>query len=194
MLVDGLGLDLTDPNLSDTPKRMAKMYCDELFSGLCDAPPKMTVFPNQDNYDEMIMLDNIPFTSVCSHHFLPFQGVAWFLYIPGEYLEGTSLAAQYVYPQGQLVGASKIPRLIQYYAARPQLQERLTQQIMDDFVKTIKPRGAMIVMRATHGCMTCRGVRVSNGTGMTTSKVYGSFKDNDITRQEAFELIKLSRK
>ena len=194
MLSEGLGLDMKDPNLRETPKRIAKMYCNELFSGLTQPPPLLTLFPNSDDYDEMVMIDNIPFTSVCSHHFLPFQGLAWFLYIPGPYREGISIAEMDLFPQGELIGASKIPRLIQHYAARPQLQERLTQQIMEHFVEVVHPRGAMLVMRATHGCMTSRGVKIGNNAGMTTSKVYGSFKENPATRQEGLELIKLSRR
>jgi len=182
LMVNGLGLDLNDPNYADTPLRIAKMYTEDLFWGLSSEPPKITTFPNADNYDEIVMIDNIPFVSVCSHHFLPFQGLAWFAYIPNEFKEGTELS-----------GASKIPRLIQYYAARPQLQERLTHQIVDHFENKIKPKGTMLVMRAVHGCMSCRGVKTGNGTGMMTSKVKGSFRRNS-TRMEALSLINMSIK
>lgn len=177
ILSEGLGLDTKDPNLSDTPERVARMYCREFFTGLDPKNiPKITTFPNTDHYNEMIMLDNIPFVSVCSHHFLPFQGLAWFLYIPDK----------------TLVGASKVSRIISYFAARPQLQEKLTQSIVDYFVEIVKPLGAMLVMRATHGCMTCRGVKTGMQGGMSTSIVYGSFADNISTRNEGMELIKLS--
>ena len=116
ILANGLDLDLQDPNLIDTPRRIAKMYVEDLFWGLYAEPPKITVFPNTDNYDEIILVDNIPFVSVCSHHFLPFQGLAYFLYIPNKLIEDSNLS-----------GASKMPRVVQYWAARPQLQERLTQ-------------------------------------------------------------------
>ena len=179
MLSEGLGLDLSDPNLKDTPDRIARTYCREFFAGLNpDNVPKITVFPNNDNYNEIIMLDNIPFVSMCSHHFLPFQGLAWFLYIPGDLL----------------IGASKISRIITYFAARPQLQERLTPQIMNFFIRNIAPRGAMLVMRAIHNCMSCRGIKQGLDGGMTTSSVYGSFAENENTRNEGLELIKLSRR
>jgi GTP cyclohydrolase I len=195
VLRDGLGLDLTDPNLEGTPERIAKMYCRELFSGLREDPPKITMFPNTDDYDEIIMMDNIPFVSVCSHHFLPFQGLAWFLYIPGEYR--INLGANSIDKpthEGELSGASKIARLTNYYAARPQIQERLTKQILEHFVKEVRPLGAMLVMRAVHGCMSCRGVKTGNGTGMMTSKVFGSFKENPSTKNEALQLINMSIK
>jgi GTP cyclohydrolase I len=176
LMIDGLGLNMEDPNLKDTPKRVAKMFCQELFSGLTDEPPKITTFPNTKNYTGIILLNNIPFTSVCSHHFLPFQGLAWFLYLPKDLL----------------VGASKISRLITYHAARPQIQEQLTQEIVDHFVTTVNPLGAMLVMRAVHGCMSCRGIKQTGG--LTTSVVHGSFADNLSTREEGMELIKLSNR
>lgn len=195
VLRDGLGFDLTDPNLEGTPERIAKMYCRELFSGLTEGPPKITMFPNTDDYDELILMDNIPFVSVCSHHFLPFQGLAWFLYIPNEYrINLGATSADKPSHEGELSGASKMPRLINYYAARPQLQERLTKQIVDHFVKEVRPLGAMLVMRAVHGCMSCRGVKTGNGTGMMTSKVYGSLKENPSTKNEALQLINMSIK
>jgi GTP cyclohydrolase I len=179
MMIKGLGLDLSDPNLKDTPDRIARAYCREFFAGLNeDKLPKVTTFPNKDNYNEIIMLDNIPFISMCSHHFLPFQGLAWFLYIPKR----------------KLIGASKINRIIQYFAAKPQIQEKLSKEIMDFFIKKMDPLGAMLIMRAVHGCMSCRGVRQGLEGGMVTSAVYGSFHDNIITRNEGLDLIKLSRK
>ncbi len=188
ILEKGLGLDMTDPNLIDTPARIAKMYCKELFSGLTEPPPKITTFPNTDSYDEIIMMDNIPFVSTCSHHFLPFQGLAWFAYIPAKY----SLYS--AYEGGELSGASKIARIIHYFASRPQLQERLTQQIVDHFVGIVRPLGVMLVMRAVHGCMACRGVKTGNYAGLMTSKVYGSFKENSSSRNEALQMIQMSIK
>lgn len=183
ILANGLDLDLQDPNLIDTPRRIAKMYVEDLFWGLYTEPPKITVFPNTDNYDEIILVDNIPFVSVCSHHFLPFQGLAYFLYIPNKLIEDSNLS-----------GASKMPRVVQYWAARPQLQERLTQQSVDYFESVVKPLGTMLVMRAVHGCMACRGVRTGNGTGMMTSKVTGCFKEDSSTKMEALSLINMSIK
>lgn len=172
LISEGLELDLTDPNLKDTPIRLTRMY-DELIGDV--SRPVLTVFPNE-GFDEIVMLDNIPFTSMCSHHFLPFSGLAWFLYLPDKLL----------------VGASKIARLIQYYSNRPQLQENLSVQIMDHFCKEIEPKGAMLVMRGVHGCMSCRGVKTGMNAGMTTSVTRGAFRDNHITRDEALSLIQLS--
>jgi len=178
MLSEGLGLDLSDPNLTDTPDRIARMYCQEFFSGIDEANiPKITVFPNTEKYDQIILLDNIPFVSMCSHHFLTFRGVAHFMYIPAKHL----------------IGASKANRIINYFAARPQLQEKLTQEIVNFFIKTVRPLGVMLIMKAEHSCMSCRGIKQQSGGGMTTSVVAGSFKDNLATRQEGLELIKLSR-
>jgi GTP cyclohydrolase I len=179
MLSEGLGLDLTDPNLSETPDRIARTYCQEFFAGLNPKNiPNITCFPNDQHYNEIIMLDNIPFVSMCSHHFLPFQGLAWFLYIPDELL----------------IGASKVSRIISHLAARPQLQEKLTQQVVDFFKAAVNPLGAMLVMRAVHGCMSCRGIKQGLEGGMVTSVVYGSFAENLTTRNEGLELIKLSRR
>lgn len=177
MLVEGLGLDLNDPNLVDTPKRMAKMYHTELFHNVGEEFPaeSFSTFPNDENYSQIIMVDNVHFDSMCSHHFMPFTGKAWFLYIPGE----------------RLAGVSKLPRLIEHYSARPQLQENLCHQIMNRFVEVMQPIGAMLVMRAIHGCMSCRGVRQYNGTGMTSSAIYGTFKE-EATRLEGMGLIQLS--
>jgi GTP cyclohydrolase IA len=175
ILNEGLDLNMSDSNLKDTPTRISKMY-KELFRGLYEPPPKVTLFPNENKYDEIIMLDNIPFVSVCSHHFLPFQGLAWFAYIPEEHL----------------CGASKIARLINHFAASPQLQENLTEEVMNAFVDNVKPKGALLVMRAVHGCMSCRGVKTGLGAGMITSKVYGSFKENPSTKNEVLQLIRMS--
>lgn len=175
LMVNGLGLDLSDPNLKDTPKRVAKMYCQEFFASLSKEPPVLTVFPNDKNYTGIILLDNIPFVSVCSHHCLPFSGLGWFLYIPDRLL----------------VGASKISRLISYFSAFPQIQEQLTQQVVNNFVANVEPKGCMLVMQATHGCMSCRGIKQSGS--LITSVVSGNF-ENKTTRDEGMELIKLSKR
>jgi GTP cyclohydrolase I len=184
MLKDGLGFDMTDPNLIDTPKRIAKMYCKELFHAVNKEFPEkeFSKFPNTEKYNQITMLDNIHFTSVCSHHFLPFTGKAWFLYIPGDFDMSN---------ESDLIGASKPARIIAHYAARPQLQENLCHQVMNRFVEVMQPKGAMLVMRAIHGCMSCRGVRQYNNTGMTSSAVYGAFNE-PATRAEAMQLIQLS--
>jgi GTP cyclohydrolase I len=178
MMVQGLGLDLSDPNLCQTPVRIAKMYCNEFFKGVGKEFEKedLAVFPNSEGVDEIVMLDNIRFVSICAHHFLPFFGRAWFLYIPSS----------------SLVGASKVARLIDHYSSRPQLQENLCHQIVTRFVELVQPLGAMLIMRAIHGCMTCRGVHQYDNAGMVSSAVWGSFKEDLRTRSEGLSLINLS--
>lgn len=175
IMVQGLGLDLDDPNLMDTPRRVARMYCDELLSGLNSPKPKVTVFPNDSKYSQMILSDKIYFSSLCSHHFLPFSGYAWILYIPDK----------------NLIGLSKFSRIVNYFAARPQLQENLTHQIANYLITKLKPRGVMIVMRALHQCMHCRGVKQHSGAGMVTSAIYGAFEEGEV-RSEGMNLIQLS--
>jgi len=175
IISEGLGLDMSDPNLKDTPKRLEKMYKD--FVKNTDKPFKgLTVFPNSDGYDQIILLDTIHFTSICSHHFIPFAGKAWFAYIPDELL----------------LGASKPARVIEHYAARPQLQENLCQQVVKFISKQLKPLGIMLVMRAIHGCMSCRGIYQYHGAGMMTSSITGIFKENKAPHDEVMDLIKMS--
>jgi GTP cyclohydrolase I len=177
MMEKGLGLDLTDSNLKDTPDRIARTYCREFFAGLNpDNTLKISSFPNNKNYDEIIMLDNIPFVSMCSHHFLPFPGLAWFLYIPDD----------------TLIGASKPARAIEFFSKLPQLQENIASQVVDHFMEEIKPKGVMLVMRAVHNCMSCRGVKSGQNAGMVTSITRGCFRENLSTRTEALSLIQLS--
>lgn len=175
LLEEGLGLDMSDPNLIDTPARIAKMYCFEWFKGMDTEFDDFKAFPNSEGYEQIIAFDKIHFSSICSHHFLPFTGYAWLMYIPKD----------------TLVGASKPSRLVEHYASRPQLQENLTHQILNRFAEKIQPEGAMVVIRALHGCMTCRGVRQTNGAGMITDALYGCFKQPDV-KAEGLELIKLS--
>lgn len=177
ILTEGLGLDITAPNLKDTPARIAKSYCREFFSGIdSDSPLKLTSFPNEKGYDEIVLLDNIPFVSMCSHHFLPFPGLAWFLYIPDS----------------TLVGASKPSRAIEFFSRFPQLQENIGTEVIDLFMEEIKPKGAMLVMRAVHNCMSCRGAKTGQNAGMVTSITRGNFRNNLSTRMEALSLIQLS--
>ena len=175
LMSEGLGFDLTDPNLLDTPKRVAKMYCAEWFKSVGSTFTDLKSFPNDEGYTQIIMYDRIHFTSFCSHHFLPFTGQAWIAYIPKDIL----------------VGASKPTRLVEHYASRPQLQENLTHQVLNAFVNGIKPEGAMVLMRASHSCMTCRGVGQTNGAGMQTDALYGTFFKPEV-KSEALELVKLS--
>jgi GTP cyclohydrolase IA len=171
----GLGLDMNDPNLCDTPKRVAKMYCEELLLGTCSVEPSTTVFPNSKKYNQMILSDKLSFSSLCSHHFLTFSGFAWILYIPNKHL----------------LGLSKFSRILTWYASKPQLQENLTHEVTHHLVEKLKPKGVMVVIRAIHQCMTCRGVKQDSGAGMVTSAIYGEFEKPEV-RAEGFNLINLS--
>jgi GTP cyclohydrolase I len=166
-----LNLDLTDPNLRDTPRRFARMYL-EIFEGLEEEnEPDITVFPNEDGFDNMVAMTDITFYSMCAHHLLPFWGRAHVAYIP----------------TAQIVGLSKLARMVEYYARRPQLQERMTHQIAEYLVKELEPHGAMVVVDARHLCMEMRGVE-KPGTWTTTSAVRGSFQERT-AREEFLQLL-----
>ncbi len=172
-----LGLDLNDPNLKETPERMTRMYMEEFFKNVESEPYDLIKsFPNEKKYDEIIMMDNIPFVSMCSHHFLPFPGLAWILYIPDTLL----------------AGASKPSRVLSFFEKKPQLQENLAMEVADFFEDDVKPKGMMLVMRAIHGCMSYRGAKTGGCAGLTTSITRGCFRDSAETRNEAFSLIHLS--
>jgi len=177
MMTEGLGLDLTDPNLQETPRRIAKMYCEEFFTSIgAEGFDNLKTFPNSKGYDQIILLDRIHFISICSHHFIPFVGLAWLAYLPNEVL----------------VGASKPSRLINFYSKKPQLQEHICHEVIEDFKEHVKPKGVMVVMRGIHGCMSHRGAKQTGGAGMTTSAVSGVFKEDPKSRTEAMDLIKIS--
>ena len=137
--LSALGVRLDGEGLSQTPARMAKAYA-ELFD---PKPLRLTTFPNVEGYDELVIAREIPFRTVCEHHLLPFSGVAQVGYLPGE----------------RILGLSKLARLVEYFAARPQTQERLTKQVADYLYESVRARGAGVVMEAEHTCMTLRGVR-----------------------------------
>jgi GTP cyclohydrolase IA len=158
--------------LVGTPRRIAAMYA-ELFSGLHVNPVDLlTVGFEEDRHKEMVIVKDIPFTSLCEHHFLPMYGVAHVGYIPN----------------GRIVGISKIARVLEVLARRPQLQERLTSQMADLLMEGLKPRGAGVVIEATHLCMTMRGVR-KPGSRVVTSATRGIFRENASTRAEFMSLI-----
>lgn len=174
-IIDALGLDLNDPNLRETDKRVAKMYL-EMFAGLQeDSEPRVTTFPNDEGYNEMVMVKDIPFYSMCSHHFVPFYGHAHVAYIPND----------------RIVGLSKLPRIVEFYARRPQLQERLTEQTINFIDNKLKPQGCMVVIEARHMCMEMRGVQ-KPGAMTTTSAIRGVFNDKK-AREEFLDLLKLRR-
>lgn len=176
LIREGLGLNLDDPNLRDTPRRVAQMYCQEFFKNVGKEFSRVTCFPAPAESRDIIMFDNIDFVSCCSHHFLPFMGRAWVLYIPGE----------------KIVGASKPARIVEHYSKRPQLQETLCRDVLDCFQRHVLPEGAMVYMRAIHQCMSCRGAKQSQKAGMTTSAVQGVFLTNDTLELKGLEMIKLS--
>jgi GTP cyclohydrolase IA len=176
LLLEGMGEDLARGGLRDTPARVARMY-EEITSGLRSDPADvLLVF--EDGHDEMIMVRDIPMSSLCEHHLLPFVGKAHVAYIPNE--------------QGRITGLSKLARLVDGLARRPQVQERLTTQIADAITERLEPRGAMAVIEAEHLCMTMRGVR-KPGAVTVTSAVRGSFRDSMSTRMEAMNLLGVTR-
>ena len=175
ILEEGLGLDLSDPNLIETPTRITRMY-QEIFKGIGSEFNDLKAFPNEKNYQQLIMLDCIHFVSWCSHHFLPFEGLAWVGYIPDKYL----------------IGTSKPARLVDHYASRPQLQENLCHDVIERFDNVIKPKGTIVAMRALHGCMRCRGVKQTGRSGMITSALSGVLLKDNKAVSEAMDWIKIS--
>ncbi len=158
-----LGLDMSDPNLAGTPERVARLYL-EMFHGLREgAEPDVTTFPNQEKYSSMVMERDIPFYSMCAHHFVPFYGHAHIAYIPGP----------------RIVGLSKLPRILEFYAKRPQLQERLTEQVADYLWKNLSPLGVMVVIEARHLCVEMRGVK-KPGALTVTSALRGCFEEREV--------------
>ncbi len=171
-ILDELGLDRTDPNLLETDIRVAKMYL-EMFRGLREgARPRVTTFPNDEKYTGMVMEKDIPFYSMCSHHFVPFYGHAHIAYIPS----------------GRIVGLSKLPRILEFYAKRPQLQERLTEQVVTFMEEELKPHGAMVVIEARHLCVEMRGVK-KPGAMTVTSAIRGTFHERPV-REEFLDLLR----
>lgn len=169
-------MDLSDPNLKDTPNRVARMFCQEFFSCIDSEFDDYKLSPNNRNYSQIIMLDRVYFISTCAHHFLPFTGHAWVLYIP----------------KAELLGASKCARLINHFASRPQLQESLCCEVAEALQNNVRPSGTMVVMRGIHSCMRCRGVKQYGGGGMTTSSVQGVFATDKFLEQKGYDLIKIS--
>lgn len=165
-VMEELDLDLSDPHLAGTDLRVARAYR-ELFAGLAaGAEPALRTFPNTERYAGTVTVTDIPFHSLCAHHFLPFFGVAHVAYLPGK----------------RLVGLSKLARAVEYYARRPQVQERLTEQIAALLERRLEPRGVMVVLHARHFCIEMRGIG-KPGLTTTTSAVRGAFEDERIRRE-----------
>lgn len=173
LILEGIGEDLEREGLRATPERVARMY-EEIFCGLYyDPREELNVFFSE-NHDEMVLVKDIPLYSICEHHFLPFYGKAHVAYIPR---------------QGRITGLSKLARVVEGFAKRPQLQERLTTQIADTIMEVLNPLGVIVVVEAEHMCMTMRGIKKA-GSKTLTSAVRGIFKTNEATRAEAFALIR----
>ena len=166
-LLEALGLDTATEGMVDTPARMARAYA-ELFS---TRPFSATTFPNDEGYDELVLARAIPLRSVCEHHLLPFAGVAHVGYLPGD----------------RILGLSKLARLVDHFAARPQVQERLTQQIADWLDRELDAQGVGVVLDAEHTCMTLRGVQAV-GARTVTSALRGLLRDSPSSRAEFFAL------
>ncbi len=171
LLLEGLGVDIESTHFRDTPQRSAKAWIEELCSGLGEKKFSLTTFPVGKNYESsMVVLQHIPVRSVCAHHLLPFYGEATVAYIPDE----------------RLCGLSKLSRIVDYFSRRPQVQEELTSDITNFICEQLSPQGAGVIIKATHMCMSMRGV---NHDGvMTTSSLKGSFLSKGNVRAEFMAL------
>jgi GTP cyclohydrolase I len=173
-LLYAIGEDPEREGLLETPRRVAKAY-EEMFGGLYEDPDEMLAKTFAEDHEELILIKDIPMYSVCEHHLAPFHGMAHVGYIPSV--------------EGRVTGLSKIARLVDLYAKRPQVQERLTAQIADALVRRLSPRGVIVVLEAEHLCMAMRGIR-KPGSRTMTSAVRGQFKGNASSRAEALALIR----
>ena len=172
-ILEAIGEDPGRDGLVRTPARVAAMYA-EIFSGLHEDPGEHLTVTFEADHDEMVMVRDIPIFSACEHHLTPFHGMAHVAYIPGD--------------DGRITGLSKIARLVEGFARRPQVQERLTTQIADALLGRLNPKGVFVLIQAEHLCMSMRGVKKA-GALTVTSAVRGLFKDNPATRAEAMSLI-----
>jgi GTP cyclohydrolase I len=173
MILEAIGENPDREGLRETPARVARMY-EEIFCGLWEDPQDHLIKMFSEDHEEMVLVKDIPIYSMCEHHLLPFFGKAHVAYIPRK---------------GSVTGLSKLARVVECFAKRPQLQERLTSQIADAIMKKLSPYGVLVVIEAEHMCMTLRGVR-KPGSKTITSAVRGTFQKNEVTRAEALALIK----
>ena len=168
-LLAALGMDLTDEHLTETPGRMARALLE-----MTTVPDfELTTFPNDEDYDELVLVRDIPLQSLCEHHMLPFGGVAHVGYLPAD----------------RILGLSKFARMVTFHARRPQTQERLTKRIADDLHERLRPRGVGVVIEAEHTCMSLRGARVP-GTRTLTSTLFGLLRDDPRSRAEFLSLTR----
>ena len=170
-LIEAIGDDPSREGLIDTPRRIAEMYAD-IFGGIDQDPEEHLKIGFEEGHQEMVIAKDIPFYAMCEHHFLPFHGTAHIGYIPN----------------GRIVGASKIGRVVDTLAKRPQLQERLTSQIADIIVEVLEPQGVAVVIQAEHLCMTMRGIK-KPGSTIVTSATRGLFRKQPATRAEFMSLV-----
>jgi GTP cyclohydrolase IA len=172
-----IGEDPERDGLRETPSRLRRTF-EEHFAGYGQDPARilMKTFEETDGYDEMVVMRHIPFQSHCEHHFAPIIGHAWVAYVPSK----------------RVVGISKLARLVESYAKRLQIQERMTAQIANTIETVLKPQGVGVVIKATHHCMTARGIK-KEGSDMVTSRMLGCFRDNAMTRQEFLSLVNADR-
>jgi len=173
VIMKELGLDLTDNSLKGTPHRVAKMFVQEIFSGLNPAnKPKISVFDNSYHYDKMLVEANISFNSTCEHHFLPIVGKAHIGYVSS----------------GKVIGLSKLNRIVDYYAKRPQVQERMIMQIFNELKTVLKTEDVIVVVEATHLCVSSRGIK--DESSFTSTLQYGGVFKEKAFRDDFYKLIK----
>ncbi|MCS7215321.1 MAG: GTP cyclohydrolase I FolE [Thermodesulfovibrio sp.] len=172
LILEGIGEDVERPGIKDTPVRIARM-CEEIFRGMLPPDEDLLKCIEGETHDEMVLIKDIPFYSICEHHLLPFFGNAHIAYIP----------------DGRIVGLSELPKALDYLSKKPQVQERLTSQLANLLMEKLKPKGCMVIIEAEHLCMSMRGIKKPNSKTIT-SAVRGIFRRSQATRQEALELIK----
>jgi GTP cyclohydrolase I len=173
LLLEGIGLEQSDPRVQGTPERVARMF-DEIFAGMLVDPHDILDVLFEEGHDEIVIVRDIPFSSVCEHHLVPFVGRAHVGYLPNT--------------AGQVTGISKLARLVDLVAKQPSLQERITTMVADTLEKALSPRGVIVIIEAEHFCMTMRGVR-KPGAVTVTSAVRGLMRDDARTRAEAMALV-----
>jgi len=173
LMIEAIGEDPRREGLVDTPRRVAEMFT-ELYAGIGKDPREELSVGFEEGYNEMVIVRDIPFYSMCEHHLLPFYGVAHVAYIPNK--------------DGRVVGASKLARVVEIVAKRPQIQERMTSVIADSIVEALNPMGVGVVVQAEHLCMIMRGIK-KPGSAIVTSALRGNFRSRSETRHEFFSLL-----
>ena len=176
IIMEELGLDMTDDSLRGTPHRVAKMFVEEIFSGLDPKnKPKLSVFDNSYHYDKMLVEANITFNSTCEHHFLPIIGKAHIGYVSS----------------GKVIGLSKLNRIVDYYARRPQVQERMIMQIFNELKSALETENVIIVIEATHLCVSSRGIK--DESSYTSTLQYGGIFNEKENRNDFFNMLKTEK-